>query len=263
MTDIGFALGAIGDGTAVRQAPVLEELGFAALWISGGGLDRLDRVDELLAATSSARIATGIIALGVHSPADVVALASRVGTRRFVAGLGGPQSARPYTDLLPHLDELDARGLGPRERLLAALGPRKLELARDRAAGAITLLTTAAHTALARAVLGPERRLVVNQVVVDDTDAARARATARPMIGFLSRVGGYRANLRREGFAESEIEALADRMIDAVVARGDRSAIAERVAGHVAAGADEVVLSVVAGPGEPDQLATARRWVGD
>lgn len=260
MTDIGFGLGTVGDGTALRQAPVLEELGFASLWISGGQLDELDRVDELLAATATARIATGIIPLGVYSPTDVAALVSRVGTERFVAGLGGPQSARPVTDLLPHLDALDELGLGPGSRLLAALGPRKLELARDRAAGAITFLTTAAHTALAREALGPDRRLVVNQAVVDDTDAERARDTARPMVEFLSGVGGYRANLRREGFTEAEIDGLADRMIDGVVAHGARSAVAERVAAHIAAGADEVVLSVVSGPGEPDQLATARRW---
>lgn len=260
MTDIGIALGTTGDGTHVRQAAVLDDLGFASLWLSGGQLDRLDRVDEVLAATRSARVATGIVPLGVYPADEVVALARRVGTERFVAGLGGPQSARPVTDLLPHLDALDDGGLGPASRLLAALGPRKLALARDRAAGAITLLTTPAHTARAREVLGPDRRLVVHQLVVDDTEAGRARDTARATVGFLSRVPGYRASLQREGFTDAEIDDLADRLVDAVAAHGDREAVARRVDEHARAGADEVVLSVLPGEGEPDLIATARRW---
>lgn len=261
MTDIGIALGPTGDGTHLRQAPALDELGFASLWLAGGQIDRLDRVDELLAATRSARIATGIVPLGVYTAADVRDLVGRVGTHRFVAGLGGPQSGRPFTDLLPYLDALDGAGIGPDTRLLAALGPRKLELSRDRAAGAITLLTTPAHTALAREALGPDRRLVVQQLVVDDTDAERARDTARATVGFLAGVAGYRANLRQEGFTASEIDGLDDRLIDGVAAHGARSAVAERIAAHAAAGADEVVLSVLTGAGEPDLLATARRWM--
>ncbi|MGI5130717.1 TIGR03620 family F420-dependent LLM class oxidoreductase [Pseudonocardia sp. CA-107938] len=260
-TPIGISLGPVSDGTHLRQAPVLDELGFSSLWIAGGQLDRLDHVDDLLRATSSARIGTGVVPLGRYSAADVVALAARVGTDRFVAGLGGPQSARPVTDLLPHLDALDAGGFGPEQRLLAALGPRKLELARDRAAGALTLLTTPAHTAEARSVLGPDRRLVVHQFVVDDGDAVRARATARPTVGFLVGVGGYRASLRREGMSDVDIDTVSDRLLDAVVAHGSRAAVAERIAAHAAAGADEVVLSVLAGEGEPDLLATARRWM--
>jgi probable F420-dependent oxidoreductase len=259
--DVGIGLGSVADGDHLRQAPILDELGFSSLWIAGGQLDRLDRVDELLAATRTARVATGIIPLGHYSPADVLALVARVGTERFVAGLGGPQSARPVTELLPHLDALDAGGFAPRLRLLAALGPRKLELARERAGGAITLLTTPAHTALARDVIGPDRRLVVHQFVVDDADAVRARDTARPTIGFLAGVGGYRANLRREGMSDADLESLSDRLIDAVVVHGSRAAVAERVAAHAAAGADEVVLGVHPGSGEPDLVATARRWV--
>jgi len=259
--DIGIGLGSVADGSHLRQAPVLDELGFSSLWIAGGQLDRLDRVDELLGVTRTARIATGIIPLGHYSAADVLALVARTATERFVLGLSGPQSAHPVSGLLPHLDELDAGGVGPQRRLLAALGPRKLELARDRAAGAITLLTTAAHTAQARAVLGPDRRLVVHQFVVDDEDAASARDAARPTIGFLAGVGGYRANLQREGMSTSDIDSLSDRLVDAVVAHGGRAAVAERVAAHAAAGADEVVLGVLTGAGQPELVATARRWV--
>jgi probable F420-dependent oxidoreductase len=259
--DVGIAVGSVADGSHLRQAPILDGLGYSSLWIAGGQLDRLDRVDELLGVTRTARIATGIIPLGRYSAADVLALVARIGTERFVAGLGGPQSARPVTDLLPHLDALDAGGLKPERRLLAALGPRKLELARDRADGAITLLTTPTHTAQARAVLGPDRRLVVHQFVVDDGDATRARDTARPTVGFLAGIGGYAASLRREGMSTADIGGLSDRLLDAVVAHGSRAAVAERVAAHADAGADEVVLSVLPGAGEPDLVTTARRWV--
>ena len=94
---------------------------------------------------------------------------------RFVLGLGGPQTARPLARLETYLDELDV----PADRtLLAALGPKKLEMARRRAAGAIALLVTPDYTAQARAILG-DAVLVISQFVVLDTDPDSARRTAR------------------------------------------------------------------------------------
>ena len=104
MADTGIALGP-SDGTHLRQAPVLDALGFASLWISGGQLDRLDRVDELLAATTTARIATGIVPFGPYGPADVLDLVRRVGTRRFVAGFKDIEGVRRAGESAPDSEE--------------------------------------------------------------------------------------------------------------------------------------------------------------
>jgi probable F420-dependent oxidoreductase len=135
-------------------------------------------------------------------------------------------------------------------RILAALGPRMLQLARDRAAGAYPLLVTPDYTAQARSLLGQDAALVVGQFVILEPDPEQARARARGPLGLMTgRGGGYAANLHRMGFAEDEIAQLSDRLVDAVVAWGDLDAVAARVAEHLRAGADQVALSVVsAGP---------------
>lgn len=105
---------------------------------------------------------------------------------RFVAGLGGPQVPRPLRPLNDYLDQLD-QGEPPvpaGRRILAALGPRKLEVARERAAGAVLLLVTPGYTRAARSILGSGAALVISQLVVLDTDAARAREAARGSLRF-------------------------------------------------------------------------------
>ncbi|MGK2887546.1 MAG: LLM class F420-dependent oxidoreductase, partial [Rhodococcus sp. (in: high G+C Gram-positive bacteria)] len=126
--------------------------------------------------------------------------------------------------------------------LLAALGPKKLEMARRRAAGAIALLVTPDYTSQARAILG-DAVLVISQFVVLDTDPDSARRTAREPLSFLTGVAGYRQNFRRMGFTDDEIDHLSDRLVDAVVAWGTAQDIAERVHQHLDAGADHVDLS--------------------
>ena len=104
---------------------------------------------------------------------------------------------------------------------LAALGPRKLELARDRAAGAIPLLVTPAYTSAARRILGDEATLIIDQMIVLDTDVTRAREIARRPLQFLSGISGYRANFARMGFTGADIDGLTDRIVDELVAWGD------------------------------------------
>jgi probable F420-dependent oxidoreductase len=143
-------------------------------------------------------------------------------------------------------------------RLLAALGPRKLELARDRSAGAILLLVTPAYIAAARRILGDQATLVVDQMLVAETDATRARRTARRPLQFLSGLPGYQASFARMGFSASEIADISDRLVDDLVIWGDAETIVARVTQHLNAGADHVVLHVLTQGDQPAPIEVAR-----
>ncbi len=188
-----------------------------------------------------------LISADVYQPEAVLKLYAELQVSapgRFVVGLGGPQQRRSLAALHDYLDTLDAGDppVPPQRRILAALGPRKLELARDRCAGAITLLVTPEYTAAARQTLGEHATLIVSQMLVLDTDPAHARETARAPLRFLSQVSGYAANFTRMGYSDTDISGLSDRLVDDLVVWGDADAITDRVRQHLDAGADQVVL---------------------
>ena len=260
---VGITLNISPDETYLDDAARLESLGYSAIWLRGGQIDSLDRISAVVRATDSIPVATGIIPVGVYDSDAVAQLFADLQTTapdRFVVGLGGPQVPRPLRALNEYLDRLDRFGppVPAERRILAALGPRKLELARDRAAGAVVPLVTPDYTAEARRSLGPDATLVVSLMTVLGTDAARARDTARVPLRFLSGVGGYATNFERMGFGADDISGLSDRLVDDLVAWGDADAIVARVHSHLAAGADHVVVSELGErPGEvARQLAT-------
>ncbi|MGA9873361.1 MAG: TIGR03620 family F420-dependent LLM class oxidoreductase [Rhodococcus sp. (in: high G+C Gram-positive bacteria)] len=242
-----LGLGRIGIGIAATDSYLddaceLDTIGYPTLWLAGGQIDRLGRLADLVDATENANIVPGIVPVDVFGPSETRKLYDDLGpSGRFVLGLGGPQTARPLAKLNAYLDEL---ALPAHHLILAALGPRKLEIARDRAAGAVTLLVTADYTADARKFLG-DSVLVVDQFVVLETDPSRARGLAREPLSFLVTVPGYRNNLLRMGFTSEDVEQLSDRLVDAVVAWGSVDSISARVDEHLDAGADHVVLELL------------------
>lgn len=262
---VGVALDVDGDGDYLRQAAEAEALGYAALWVLGGQLDTLDPLAELVRATRRVAVAPGIIPLDRFGADEVAELFGRVEAEapgRLWPGFGGLQ-ARPVSATREVLDGLDGRIPAPR-RLLAALGPRKLDLARDSAAGAITMLVTPEYTAAARARLGPDAVLVVCQLVALDEDRDRARDVVRGPLGFLvgSEVTGYAVNMRRMGFGDAEITGLGDRLVDAVSSNGRPAAVAADVAAHLRAGADHVVLCAQSDGHQPGPIQLARTMAG-
>ncbi|GAB3689436.1 TIGR03620 family F420-dependent LLM class oxidoreductase [Saccharopolyspora tripterygii] len=262
---VGVALDVDGDGDYLRQAVEAEALGCSALWVLGGQLDTLDPLAELVRATRAVAVAPGIIPLDRFGTDEVAELFGRVEAEapgRLWPGFGGLQ-ARPVSAPREVLDGLDGR-IPVSRRLLAALGPRKLELARDSAAGAITMLVTPEYTAQARRRLGPDAVLVVCQLVALDEDRARARDAVRGPLGFLvgSEVAGYAANLRRMGFGDAEITGLGDRLVDAVTSNGQPAAVAADVAAHLRAGADHVVLCAQSDGHQPGPIQLARTMAG-
>jgi probable F420-dependent oxidoreductase len=262
MGPIGVTMEVRNRDTYPEDAAALEKLGYSTIWLPGGQLATLEPLAQVIRATESVGVGSAIISADVFGADAVVATYADIEAThpgRFVVGLGGAHGPRPLRVLNAYLDELDGAdpAVPQSARVLAALGPRKLELARERCSGAIPLLVTPEYTAQARAILGDESTLVVQQFVVLEHDPGIARETARGPLRFLSGVGGYPENFVRMGFSESDVAGLGDRLVDALVAWGDVDAVAARVTEHLDAGADQVAINVL--PTDTD-LTPFRQW---
>jgi probable F420-dependent oxidoreductase len=244
----------------------LEQLGWGALWCwEVFGREALTNAGLLLCATRRMVIGTGIASIWARDPAAMAA-AQRTLTEaypgRFVLGIGvshapivdarGHRYQRPLDRMRGYLDAMDAAPwqgppmAGPPPRVLAALGPRMLELAAERAAGALLYNATPEVTAAARSVVGPEPLLAVEQAVLAEEDPAASRRAGREFIAFYLTLPNYTRAWERAGFGpDDQAEGGSDRLVDAMVAWGDPEAIAERVRAHLDAGADHVCLQVL------------------
>jgi probable F420-dependent oxidoreductase len=240
-------------GVAAAAASELEDLGYSTLWLAGGQGNNLTKIADVVRATSRIGVASGILSVD-RVPASEVAAAyttlARTHPGRFVVGLGGAHGAKPLATLNAYLDEIDPV-VPASDRILSALGPRMLELARDRASGAYPYLVTPDYVASAKEILGGERQLAVLLNVVPEADPGRAREIVRGgSLAFLVTVPGYAANLRRMGFGDDDISGLTDRLVDAVTVWGGFDTIVRRIAEYRAAGADQVVLPLDSLPRE-------------
>ena len=232
------------------EAQRIESLGFSTLWRSGN----LPMLDVAVRATTRIPVATGIIPVDSVPAADVIATyrsLQRDHPGRFVVGLGGAHGTRPLKTLNGYLDTLDDAGVPAGSRVLAALGPNMLALARDRAHGAYPFLVTPSYVTDARAALGADKTLAVLVMVLPTTDREAARQAAATPLDFLTQVAGYRRNLLRQGFSESDIDDVSDRLLDGITAWGELDSIAARVAEYRAAGADQVVVRLLGADDEP------------
>jgi probable F420-dependent oxidoreductase len=258
-------------GEAVEAAAELDELGYGALWVPGGiGGPVLDDIGRLLAATKRATIATGILNIWKHEPSEVAewwTAQSDAIRERTLLGLGishapliGDAYAKPVATMRAYLDMLEEAGMALDRAVLAALGPKMLELSATRTLGAHPYLVTPEHTAIAREVLGPDALLAPEQGVVFETDPTRARELARGAVAHYRSLPNYTNNWKRLGFSNEEIEAASDRLIDALFAWGPAERIAERIAAHHAAGADHVCIQVINGAEGPSAAASLPAW---
>ncbi|AOR36187.1 LLM class F420-dependent oxidoreductase [Streptomyces fodineus] len=244
----------------------LEDLGWRAVWIPELlGRDAFTHAGFLLASTRRLSVVNGIAriwsreARWTHGAALLLADAY---PGRHVLGLGfGGQprpGVKPRAAMAAYLDELDTmetpspHPAQPVRRLLAAYGPRMLELARDRADGAQTYHVNTAHTAQAREILGPDAFLAVEHAVLFDTDPDRARTLAREHLhGYLETPYNL-AKFRRLGYTDDDLSGGgSDRFVDDLVFWGDPDTVAGKLHAQVEAGADHVAVQVIGvGPGE-------------
>ncbi|HEV7579521.1 MAG TPA: LLM class F420-dependent oxidoreductase [Mycobacterium sp.] len=249
-------------------AAKIEALGYGAAWIGGSPDAELDWVDPALAQTTSLQLATGIVNIWSAPATPVAESFKRIESAypgRFLLGIGAghpehsQEYVKPYAALVGYLDALDDALVPTSRRVLAALGPKVLQLAAERSAGAHPYLTTPEHTAKAREQVGNTVFLAPEHKVVLTTDREKARAVGRGLVEHYLGLGNYVNNWLRLGFTENDVRKPgSDRLIDAVVAYGTPEAIAKRLNEHLEAGADHVAIQVLGGYDEETLLPTLR-----
>jgi probable F420-dependent oxidoreductase len=252
---------------AQETACKLEEFGYGALWFGEAtGREALTNAGLLLAGTKRIVIATGIANIYAR---DAVAMAAGQKTlaeaypNRFLLGLGvshvplveqfrGHRYEKPVAMMRTYLDAMDQapyRSVPPPAnplRVLAALGPKMLQLSAKRANGAHPYNVNPEHTALAREILGPDPYLCPEQAIILETDPDKAREIGRAFLGIYLTLPNYTNNFLRLGFDESDFKnGGSNRLIDAIIAWGDLSSIRNRIHAHQAAGADHVCIQVL------------------
>ncbi len=252
---------------AKRAARIIDELGYGALWLAEAvGRDPFASAAVLLSATDRLPLATGIANIYARDPMTMAAgqkTLAEAFPNRFLLGLGVSHGhlvagvrkhdySKPYSYMVEYLRRMDEAMFmavppeGDPGRVLAALGPKMLELSATAANGAHPYFTTPDHTAMARESMGSDALLAPEQMVVLSSDPTEARRIARAGMKIYLGLPNYYNNLARSGFDESDwANGGSDRLVDAIVAWGTEEQIAARVAEHHAAGADHVCVQVL------------------
>jgi len=269
------------DGLSAKDALAFakrtEARGYKVLWTpESRGRNVLVNAAYLLGGTSTLTIATGIANIYARD-AMAMANAQRQLTEqsdgRFLLGLGvshkpmvsgmrGHAYGKPVATMRAYLEAMTAapyQAVSPKQptrTVLAALGPKMLELARELTDGAHPYCVTPEHVAEARRILGPGKLLAPEVMVLLQPDPAKARAAARQALSFYAGLENYANNWRRLGFTDADLSGdLSDRFVDANVAWGDEGAIRKRLQAYWDAGADHVCIQSIHPTGSRTELA--------
>jgi probable F420-dependent oxidoreductase len=253
----------------------VEAWGYGTLWIPEGvGREVFSASAWLLANTSNLIIASGIANIYARDSLSTAAAQKGLNEQsggRFLLGLGVShiplvegirqhEYGKPVATMRAYLRamaEAPYRSVPPAvppKTILAALGPKMLELSAERADGAHPYNVTPEHTRKARALLGVGKLLCVEQAAILETNPAKARATARQFLSIYLGLPNYVNNWRRLGFTDADVAGGgSDRLVDALIVWGDEKAIRARIAEHWQAGADHVCVQAVGPMTLPDE----------
>lgn len=245
----------------------LEELGYGAVWFpESRGRESFTQAALLLSATRRIVVATGITNLYGRDPMAMAGAQETLAEAypdRFLLGIGvshapmverlrGHRYERPLETMRAYLDAMDAATFAAApptsepERVLAALGPKMLQLAATRAGGAHPYFIPVEHTTEARRVMGAGPLLAPEQAVVLESDPSTARQIARAHMATYLQLPNYTNNLRRLGYGEEDLaDGGSNQLVDAIVAWGGIEAAKARVRAHLQAGADHVCIQVL------------------
>jgi probable F420-dependent oxidoreductase len=268
---------------AVREAIAdVERMGYPALWVPEGGTSReiFAHLSLLLSATERITLCSGIANVTARHPeamaggartltdafGDRIVLGIGIG-HQYTAGRRGQDWTDPVGRMESYLHVMDTAQMGPEpdvpvRRLIAALGPRMLRVAAERALGAHTYFVPVEHTARGREALGPEPVLAVEQTAIVSGDPDVARGIARSWAADYLVLPNYANNWRRLGYGDDLGDGGSDRLIDAGFAWGDVPSIAGRVREHLDAGADHVCVQVISGRDDDTCLPALRELAG-
>jgi probable F420-dependent oxidoreductase len=262
---------------AIAAAREIERMGLRAVWVPSGPPAQLKHVSSLLESTQSLVLGTSI--LNIYSEPDPKEVAHEfwrldsLYPERLLLGIGAGHPERvdldspgryraPLSAVSEYLDGLDAaeHPVPVAKRALAALGPKMLDLAARRSAGALPYLTIPRHTADARAQIGKGKLLAVEQMVIFENDPIQARGLARARLrNYLQRTN-YRNSFLRQGFTEEDLAGDGtDRLIDSIVAWGDLATVLQRIEQHLVVGANHVAVQVLAADDKAFPLTAWRR----
>jgi probable F420-dependent oxidoreductase len=281
LTNLGVwaATDGLSAAAAAAFAKRVEAWGYGALWIPEAfGREVFSASAWLLANTSRLIVASGIANIYARDSFAAAAAQKGLGEQsgdRFLLGLGVShiplvqgvrkhEYGKPVATMRAYLEGMSAAvykavapGSAP-QTVLAALGPKMLELAAELTDGAHPYNVSPEHTHEARAILGPNKLLCVEQGAVLDTDATRARGSARRFLELYLTLPNYVNNWRRLGFTDTDFAGGgSDRLIDSIVAWGDETAIRKRIEAHWQAGADHVCVQAIGADGVPDERLLA------
>lgn len=276
---VWFSPEGISGAEVIDFAKRVESLGYTQLWVGETmGRDPFAQLSAIGANTTSLGLATGIANIYHRHPGVMKQAANTIAEMtggRMTLGIGvsspaivnkvrGIDYEKPYSFLKTYLDAMEGAmytAVAPAEPVpvvLAALGPKMLELAAERTAGAHPYNTTPEHTAMAREVMGPDAGLYVEQKVLLTDDADVARATGAQVLKFYSRAPGYVNAWKRMGFTDDDISTQSNRLVDAIIAWGTAEQIEARLQEHADAGATHVCIHPLdpqVGQGRPDDAA--------
>lgn len=252
-----------GDEARTEFAVEAETLGYPVAWLGFGAASVADLavVEQILRATSTIVVATAIVNMWTNDADEVAAsyrrVTSRYGDRVLLGvGIGHPEAnsdyRQPYATMVDYLDRLDAGGVLPARRILAALGPRALRLAAGRTLGTHPYLVVPQHTREARGMLGSGVVIAPEQTVVVGAELDAARTVGRAFVSdpYL-KLTNYTNNFRRYGYTDADFEGGgSDRLIDGLMLHGSTDTVAAGVHSHLEAGADHIGIQVLTADGE-------------